>query len=237
MIDQLAKLPYETRLQVAAFAALSLFAFGLVALLSLSHGDFFQPYFGKIRPLPAIAIVIVTGAASLYVLYAGGWFKVINPSTTYRGIALSAALVAVFAVEVTVLDRVVRFPADINVPFPHSVLFYPAIAYVVEVVFHALPLALMLGVLSLLSGETASNRVLWPCIVLVAMIEPTYQLAFTQVTFSWTTAYLWTRLFAFNLVQLFMFKQFDFVTMYSFRLLYYTYWHIIWGYARLQVLL
>ena len=39
--------------------------------------------------------------------------------------------------------------------------------------------------------------------------------------YTWTAVYLWARLFAFNLIQLSIFRRFDFVSMYSFRLLYY----------------
>jgi hypothetical protein len=32
-----------------------------------------------------------------------------------------------------------------------------------------------------------------------------------------------------------VFRRYDFVTMYSFRLFYYAYWHIAWGVIRLRV--
>jgi hypothetical protein len=34
------------------------------------------------------------------------------------------------------------FPRYLNLEFPHSLLFYPSIAYVVEIIFHILPLSL-----------------------------------------------------------------------------------------------
>lgn len=222
--------------QVMAFAGLLLIVATAVALLSRSHSAVFQPYFGRIPPLVAIAITIAAGALCLHLLTDRGWFDVLNTTTYLQGLAVSAALVAVFAVEVTILDLIVRFPADMNVPWPQSLLFYPAIAYVVEIVFHVLPLALLLGILTLFTGGTASGRLVWLCIVLTALIEPTYQLAFVDNRFSWSAIYLWVRLFAFNLVQLALFRRFDFMTMYSFRLLYYAYWHIVWGYARLHIL-
>lgn len=226
----------EALQQVVAFAALTLAAVGLVAILTFSGRAVFQPYFGRIPPLVAIALVASFGAVCLYILYIRGWFYVVNPGMTLRGIALSAALVALFAVESTLLDAVVRFPQDLNVPLPQALAFYPASAYVVEIVFHVLPLTLLLVALDRLGGRTPFSYVLWVSIVLAALLEPTYQLAFQERPFTWAGAYMWARLFVFSLIQLALFRRFDFVTMYSFRLLYYAYWHIIWGYLRLHVL-
>lgn len=33
-----------------------------------------------------------------------------------------------------------------------------------------------------------------------------------------------------------LFKRYDFVTMYTFRLVYYLLWHIVWGVIRLRLL-
>jgi hypothetical protein len=61
-----------------------------------------------------------------------------------RGVGVSAAIATLFGVWQICADLLVtRFPKDINVPSPQSWLFYPAIGYVVEVFFHALPLALL----------------------------------------------------------------------------------------------
>ena len=226
----------EARLQVAAFAALSLAAFGFVVILSFWQAEAFQPYFGRIPPLVAITLVIVAGALSMRRLYVGGWFRVVNPRMARKGIALSAAVVLVFALEVTVLDILVRFPENINVPSPQALLFYPVIGYVVEVVFHLMPLALFLTLLERRGKGSTTTRMVWFCIILTALLEPTYQLAFVERPYTWTAVYLWARLFAFNLIQLSIFRRFDFVSMYSFRLLYYAYWHIAWGYARLRLL-
>jgi len=38
-----------------------------------------------------------------------------------------------------------------------------------------------------------------------------------------------------NLFQLSIFKRYDFVSMYSFRLVYYAIWHIVWGVVRLNL--
>ncbi len=42
------------------------------------------------------------------------------------------------------------------------------------------------------------------------------------------------QLLAFGLVQLYVFRRFGFVSMYAFRLAYYSLWHIAWGAIRLK---
>lgn len=226
----------ETRIQWAAFAALSMLAASCVAILTRARGELFQPYFSRIPPLLAIAIVIGAGTISLHQLYTRYGFYVLKPGATSRGVAISAAVVLIFAVEVTLLDIVVRFPEDMNAPLPEALLFYPAIAYVVEIVFHALPLTLMFVILGRIRKGMIASRLVWISILLTALLEPTYQLAFVANPFSWTGLYLWIRLFAFSLIQLHIFRRYDFFSMYSFRLLYYAYWHIAWGTIRLHVL-
>ena len=42
--------------------------------------------------------------------------------------------------------------------------------------------------------------------------------------------------FLINLSQMAIFMRHGFVAMYSFRLFYYTVWHVAWGYVRLKIL-
>ena len=48
--------------------------------------------------------------------------------------------------------------------------------------------------------------------------------------------YVSLHIFLINLIQLWLFKRYDFVSMYTFRLVYYLIWHIGWGWVRLEVL-
>jgi hypothetical protein len=43
-------------------------------------------------------------------------------------------------------------------------------------------------------------------------------------------------IYVFNALQLYVFKRYDFLSMYAFRLVYYLHWHVVWGYMRLQLL-
>lgn len=226
----------ERNRQYWTVAGLSLWAAGLVALLSRTHSVYFQPYFGLIKPMAAIALVIVVGAGALYLLYRRGWFMVLKMGIGLRGVTVAAIGATLFGIEVIILDLTVPFPADINVPLPHALPFYPAIAYVVEVVFHALPLAILLTGLSWLPLRMKTASLLWIAMILTALLEPTFQLSFVARPFTWVVGYLWLRLFVFDMVQLMLFRRYDFVTMYVFRLIYYFYWHIAWGTLRLGIL-
>ena len=135
------------------------------------------------------------------------------------------------------VDRIV-LPEDVNRPFPDSLLFYPTIGFVAEIIFHVLPLTLLLFLLTTLFKGLTFEQLIWPCVFIVALLEPIF-----QTSFSLSEGYPWTAVifialhnFLFNFIQLTLFKQYDFVTMYSFRLVYYLLWHIIWGVIRLQLL-
>jgi hypothetical protein len=63
-----------------------------------------------------------------------------------------------------------------------------------------------------------------------------YDDRFKQMFKMWVAAYTWIHVFVIAFLQLYVFRRFDFVSMYSFRLFYYAYWHILWGVIRLEVL-
>lgn len=238
------------RQQYVAFGVLTLGIIGLTGILSLAPGTisrpylgsipgspsgFFQPFIGNINPLLAIALVAVVGFVSLGFLYSRGWFEIYARQRHLRGLAVSAIAATLLGIEIVFaeLTNIIRMPADMNVPPPYSLLFYPIIAYVVEVVFHALPLALLLAALGPVFKKRNEVGLVWLCILVVSFIEPIFQVRSGQ-SFSWSQAYVALHVFAINLLQLYVFRRYDFISMYSFRLAYYMYWHIIWGYLRLQ---
>jgi len=117
---------------------------------------------------------------------------------------------------------VTRFPKDINVPSPQSLLFYPAMAYVVEVVCHALPLVLLLAALLRRSTQTANTAiVIWLCIAFVSYLEPVLVHLRTG-----SAAYVGVFVFVFTLVEPYVFRRYDFMSMYAFRLVFYMWWHV-----------
>jgi hypothetical protein len=221
----------DQRRQYVAFGALSIVAAGFTGILDLSQGGskLFEGYFGRMPPLLAMALTALVGFVSLAFLQTRRWFEIYT-SRSARGIGLSAALATLFGVWQVCADVLVtRFPRDINVPPPQSLLFYPAMAYVVDVVFHALPLALLLALLGRSTKTSHTTSVLWLCIVLVSSLEPV--LVHMRMGAS---AYVGVFVFVFTLVELYVFRRYDFISMYAFRLVFYLWWHIAWGYVRLH---
>ena len=236
--------------QYIVFGVLSLVVLGLTATLSLSRvtfsqpyqgsirvnpAGFLQPFFGSIDPLLAVAVIAVIGVVSLGFLQSHGWFEIFTMRGTLRGMAVSAFIATLFGIEVVIAEstNIFRLPADINVRLPWSLMFYPVMGYVVEVVFHMLPLTVLLMVLGPLSKKLNMPGLIWLCILAVSLLEPIFQVGSGQ-PLSFAQVYIGLHIFAINILQLYVFQRYDFVSMYSFRLVYYMYWHIIWGALRLQ---
>ena len=217
------------RQQYRALAVLSFAVAGMMLILSLSRSALFKPYFGDVPPLTAITLVILAGVFSLGFLHSRGWFEIYTRDC-FRGMVFSTILATLLGIGQVFADLVIRFPKDLNVPPPQSLLFYPVMAYVVETCFHALPLALVLAILGPLSKEVNTNVLVWLCFLPVASLEP---IVMRRLGFS---AYVGLFVFTFNLLQLYVFRRYDFVSMYSFRLVYYVLWHVLWGYLRLRLL-
>jgi hypothetical protein len=228
--------PLDLRWQYAAYSALSLVALGFIVTLLPSSGAYFRRFFGETNAILVIVLASVVGAAALWVLRSSYGFAILKGKTTLRGVALSAVLATVLAVAIVVGDFVMRYPQDMNVPAPQALLFYPAVGFVAEIIFLVLPLALVLLALKPLVGRLGMERVVWLGILLVAVLEPTFQVLFEGKAFTWAAAFTWIHVFLIAFLQLWVFRRFDFMTMYSFRLFYYAYWHILWGVIRLEVL-
>ena len=221
---------YERR-HCVAFGVLSLVAAGCTGILVLSPGGalLFEPYFGRLPPVVAIAVTALVGCASLTLLRVRSRFEIYS-SRSVRGVGVAAALATLFAMWQVCADLfVTRFPRDINVPPPQSLLFYPAIGYVVEIVFHALPLALLLALLGRVATKAHPAIVIWPCFIVVSSLEPV--LVHMRMG---SATYVGVFVFVFTLVELYVFRRYDFISMSAFRLVYYLWWHVAWGYLRLR---
>jgi hypothetical protein len=235
-MTELADLQLDLRWQYAAYLALSLVALIFIVILLPSSGAYFSRFFGKTNAILVIVVASVVGAVALWVLGSRYAFVILKGRATLKGIALSAVLATALGVAIVIADLFIRYPQDTNVPVPQALLFYPAVGFVAEIVFHVLPLAVLLLALSPLAGRLGRDRVVWIGVLLVAVLEPAFQVLFEGKAFTWGAAYTWIHVFAIAFLQLYVFRRFDFVSMYSFRLFYYAYWHILWGVIRLKVL-
>ena len=234
-MKKLKHLNISEKRQLKVCAVIMIIVIGLTGLLNYWNASVFQRFFGGLHPVVLVFAMFVLGFYLLYFLLAKDWF-VIFKKENLRGLVRYSGLTIVFAAISIALDVKVGFPEEMNIRLPEAWLFYPAIAFFVEILFHVLPLSLLLITLTSFFSKVKYQKLLWVCILIVAFLEPTYQVVFMDSSPAWAVAMVWLNLFVFNLVQLWIFKQYDFIAMLSFRLLYYLIWHIIWGYIRLELL-
>jgi hypothetical protein len=198
-------------------------------VLEASRPGLFEPYLGHLNPYLAVVLASALGALSIWYLQSHTWFRLFRSETIGEGVLLAGGGATVFAFLMIVVDLGRPFPKTLNVPLPEAWLFYPAMAYLVEMALHATPLALLLGAGSLFKQAWAP-ALLWSSIFVTALLEPSLQLGFGL------SALVGFHVFAFNLFQLWLFRRYDLVSMLSARLAYYLEWHILWGHLRLQLL-
>jgi hypothetical protein len=225
----------KERSQYLVYIGLS---FGVVVLTGILYfsDNPFQRFIGGINPLIASFFIILLGFISLSFLLSRGWFAIYKKENL-RGLFRRSILAVPFAlITILVVDLNVPFPADLNVLFPESLLFYPAIGFFVEILFHVLPLSIFLLSLTSIFKNANHKNIIWISIIIVSLLEPVFQ---TMPLFSsshyplWAATIVLLNLFLFNLSQLYIFKRYDFISMYSFRLVYYLIWHIVWGNIRI----
>ncbi len=201
----------------AVFGVLSLAVAGLTGILLLSRDSitnryqgsmpgnpagFFRQFIGSIHPLLAIGLVAVAGLGSLGLLRSRGWFAMYS-RRSLPGITVAAIPAILFGTEIIFAEitGIIRLPADLNVAPPWSLLFYPVIAYIAEVVSHTLPLARLLTTVCAVFKKLTWISLVWLCILVVSFLEPIFQVGSEQ-PFAWSNAYIEVHVLAINLVQL-----------------------------------
>ena len=232
MADRSWKVPH----QYVAFAVLSIAVVGMAAILIPSSNTYFRSYFGNINPILGVVLAAAVGGGSLGLLRSYAKLEILRGRRTLRGIAVSAGIATLLAVSVIIADLFIRYPEDTNVPVPEALLFYPVMGFVAEMIFHVMPLALLLLVLSPFRKRLGTDNYIRIGIIIAAIAEPTFQVVLAGTAMSLALVYTWVHICVFAFPQLWVFRRYDFVAMYSFRLVYYAYWHIAWGVIRLEVL-
>lgn len=216
------------RQQVIALVVMAALAVAMTAALWPSHAAFYRRFFG---PLPALWVVAfgcaAGGLALVHLMRAHDSLPVVRGGASLRGMAVATVVAIPLAAVAVLADVLLRFPADINLPPPAALLFYPAIAFVVEMFFHALPMALL----------TLVHRAPWHSragLAAVALLEPAFQLVLAPRLLAATTLFTALQVLVINVAQLLIWRRHDFVSMLWLRLVYYAGWHIVWGLLRLQ---
>ncbi len=198
----------------------------------------FRRFLGAADPIAAMVLVGLLGLVLLSALHARGWFAIFEVENL-RSLGFIGWLATALASAAVLLDLAIAFPADMNVPLPAALLFYPAIGFLVEVMFHLLPLTLLLFLLTKFSPALGTDRSIGISILLVSLLEPAYQ-AFAMASSGrfppWAVACVGVLVLAVNFFQLLLFKRYDFFSMFAFRLAYYLVWHVAWGSVRLHLL-
>lgn len=223
-------------IQFITYSGLSVLALLFTLILLPSSISYYQRFFGKLSPIVVIVTASIVGAVALWLLNTKFGFVVFMGKGTIPGVKLSAVLATVLGIAIIIADLFIRYPEEMNVPFPKALLFYPSVGFVAEIIFHVLPLTLLLLILKPLSGWIGGEKLIWVGIILVAVSEPIFQVTFEGKPFTWGSAYTWVHVFAIAFLQLYVFWRYDFMSMYLFRMFYYLYWHILWGIIRLEIL-
>jgi len=213
---------------------------GIILVLTIwaSSGNAwrFKQYLGDINPALALLTSVLLSVPLIAVLLPHSGFRYLS-GRAKTGLKYAFLLAALFTIPVAMLDYFVPFPQDANVYFPRSLLFYPVMAYLVEIVFHLLPFTLLYWLLARGQNFTNQSRAFGISIIGISLIEPVFQTwASTEQAPLWKEIYVFLHILTFNVVGLVLFKKFDFVTMYALRIFYYFFWHILWGTWRLSII-
>jgi len=225
----------KIKTQYLGFLFIYLIILGLTVILELFENNFFKRFIGELNPIAAILISGILGGLLLFFLLLKKWFAICKKENLKKAISYSWLVVLFVSVSI-IIDWNITYPKEMNIPFPEALLFYPVIGFFVEVIFHVLPITMLLILTTSIFTKTSVNKLIWISILIVSAFEPTYQVFFMDFSPIWSMIVLWVNLFLFNLTQLIIFKQFDFVSMFLFRIIYYILWHVIWGYFRLEIL-
>ena len=223
--------------QYLVLAGLALGIILLAGIISSLDTLYFRAYFGILNPFLTVLSICILGIILLSYLLSKGWFLIYKKENK-KGLLISFTLASLLGLIMMIVDTIVILPKEMNVLFPYSLLFYPVMGFVVQIIFHVLPLTILLIIFTKTVKESSYAHILWFCILVVATIEPVYQIlaGFTDTYSIWVTAYIAIHIFIINLFELMIFKRYDFVSMYLFRITYYLFWHIGWGYLRLKLL-
>lgn len=200
-------------------------ASALIALtLAIAAAPHLDSWFDRfLFGFPAWLAVIVSalvGFCCLRRLDARGWC---SKDDLQQGALVAGAAALVFATIVIAADLTLGFPAGLNAPWPWSLAYYPAMAFIAAVAFHLIPLALLALVARVYS---------WPIIVAAALPEAVFQAS--QASGAVLQVFVALHVFALGVAALLIFRHYGFMAMLVMRLGYYALWHVAWGYARLH---
>jgi hypothetical protein len=196
----------------------------------------FTPYFAGLPPLVAGVIVCLVGIVALRLLQKQFGFCVKSSHTSWSAWVTAISLAIPFMVTVTLADLTLTFPENSNVRLPTSLFFYPVMGIAAQMMLHIVPFGLLLWAFTRLFSVWPIGRCVWLSIVLAAVPEAAFQITGSRAQgdgFEILNVFVAVQLFAFGMVELYLYRRYDFFCMYLFRLTYYAYWHVLWGSLRI----
>jgi len=228
----------QERIQIGAFASLSAGVMAFTALACINHINLFRKFLDFQHPEWMVFLSTLLGLFAIVLLMKKTPFLVLCPSPQ-EGILWGMLLALPFGIVIILIDLLAPFPEDIALPLPVSLLIYPAMGFVAEMIFHILPLTFLFLVLRVLFRKVRTYRIIGFSILVAAFLESIYHMVNLSgyVQFSLGVLLLvGFHILLFSLSQLMLFRRYDFFTMYAFRMTYYLIWHIAWGTFRLTLL-
>ena len=232
----MSSIPQPRHFPVSSLIVTSAAVGACIYIVWLTGAVDFRLYFGNVPPTIAVVFVCVAGLGALYVLQKYSSFSVYRRSTFRQGLCTAAALAIPFMIAVTVADVVFRFPIDINVALPSAILFYPAMGFLAQIALHIVPFAILLSLGNILFPASRLSWRLCVSIVLASLPEAAFQVVSSMSSGepALIDAFVAVSLFFFGVVELYLYRRFDYATMYAFRIFYYCYWHLAWGNMRIS---
>jgi len=203
--------------------------------LTLLGSDAYRTVLGVDAPLWATLALAAWGWVAWRLAVRRGWLP--GDAAGTQGYFPAVVLGLCLPLPVVLVDVQGGFGPDINVAWPHSLLFYPSIAFVAEVAFHVTPLALS-AALAAASGSPPTTRALRRTgLFVAASVEALLQVAWGAGSSpAWANAYVGVHLLVFNVIGVRLLTRYGFVRVYVYRLAYYVVWHLAWGHMRLTLL-
>ena len=233
-MEKLINIFSENKTQYLVFISLSVSMLILTGIMYGLDKSSYQRFLGRMNPMVIYIITILLGILLMSFLLSASTCKVYQKAALSR-IIFIVGIPLILIVGIIWVDTKGVFPKDLNIEFPHSLLFYPSIAYFVEIIFHVLPFTICFFVITTVFKQLDQAKALLITISLVALIEPIFQIInFGRNYPAWAIAYVGANILVINLSQLWLLVKYDFVSMFALRLVYYFLWHIIWGELRLR---
>lgn len=207
---------------------------GAGVLRNVEAADF-ERFIGGVSPVVAVAVTGAVGSAALAALDSGGW---VGSDPSRRGLTRSTVLALCLGAAIIIADSALGFSESINVAWPASLLFYPVMAFIAEVAFHLVPLALVVTATKRWRRLTTGTGAVTVPIISVALFEAIYQVVGSSSgeISPWLLAYLALHMTAFAAAGLTSLRRYGFGSMMWLRLVYYAIWHVAWGVFRLELL-